>query len=198
MRTLLSPDKPDSQPLYMPNLRDRGRRLFADTASLYWIDARLWREANLSLFHSLCAQEPDLEPARRRAQRMEALLEFVIPVMEELCEETCPDCSDPCCVRARARFELADLIFLHLADQALPLTQAGPEGHATCRHLGKQGCLLPRLSRPWICRWYLCPRQKRLLRHYPASGQRRFELALTRIRSLRRDLEDAFIQAISR
>jgi hypothetical protein len=168
------------------------------SASLYWTDARLWREANLSLFHSLCAREPDLGPARHKAQHMEALLEFVIPVMEELCEETCPDCSDPCCVRARARFELADLIFLHLADQALPLTQAGPEGHAACRHLGKQGCLLPRLSRPWICRWYLCPDQKRLKQHYPASGQQRFELALARIRSLRRDLENTFIQAVSR
>jgi len=168
------------------------------SASLYWIDSRLWREANLSLSRTLGAREPELAVARGTAQRMEALLEFVIPVMEELCDETCPACSDPCCVRARARFELADLIFLHLAGRALPLMQAGPEGHGACRHLGEQGCLLPRLSRPWICRWYLCPRQKRLVRHYPASGQRRFEIALARIRRLRHNLEDTFIQAVSR
>jgi len=49
-----------------------------------------------------------------------------------------------------------------------------------------------------MCRWYLCPEQKRLLRHFPESGQRRFELALERIRKLRRELEDGFIAAVSR
>jgi len=49
-----------------------------------------------------------------------------------------------------------------------------------------------------MCRWHLCPEQKRLLRHFPESGQRRFKLALQRIWVLRRELEDGFIAAISR
>lgn len=173
--------------------------MLADTASLYWIESRLWREANLSLSRTLQALGPLMGPACSKARRMEALLEFVIPVMEELCQGTCPSCSDPCCARARARFDFADLIFLHLSGQAVPVAQAGPDGgRAECRYLGEDGCLLPRLSRPWICRWYLCPDQKRLVRHYPASGQHRFELALMRIRKLRSDLENDFILAVSR
>lgn len=168
-----------------------------DTASLFWIDPQLWREANLSPSRLLRMWSAELEPARTVALRMEALLEEVIPIMEALCDETCPVCSDPCCVRASVRFNLADLLFLHLTGQAVPLAQAGPEERGACRYLGAEGCLLPRLSRPWTCRRYLCPQQKRLLRHYPPSGQRRFELALERIRGLRRDLENVFIQAVT-
>ena len=164
-----------------------------------WSDPYIWREANLSLSRSLRSlPEADLELARHRARRMEVLLEFVIPVMEDLCEKTCPACPDPCCERARARFDTADLLFLHFAEQPLPLAQAGPVDGPGCCYLGAEGCLLPRLSRPWMCRWYLCPEQKRLLRHFPESGQRRFELALERIRKLRRELEDGFIAAVSR
>lgn len=168
-----------------------------ETVSQFWTDPRLWREANLSPSRLLRLWRTELGPVRCMARRMEALLDFVIPVMEELCEATCPACPHPCCVRARARFDLADLLFMHLTGQAVPLAQAGPEGHAGCRYLGPEGCLLPSLSRPWICRWYICPQQRPLLRHYPASGQRRFELALSRIRNLRRNLEDAFILAVS-
>jgi hypothetical protein len=175
----------------------RRKRMIPETAALYWADARLWREANHSLSRLLRIWSGRLGRARRMAQRIEALFCFVIPVMEELCEVTCPACTDPCCLRARARFDLADLLFLHLAGQAIPLAQAGPDDRAACRYLGSTGCILPRLSRPWVCRWYLCPQQKRLVRLDPASGQRRFELALARIRRLRRDLEGTFIQAVS-
>ena len=165
--------------------------------SFFWTEPRLWREANLSLSRTIGARKPELEPLRRRALRLEALLDFVIPLMEELCQERCPACPDPCCISARARFDLSDLVFMHLAGQAVPLAQAGPRENPGCLYLGPRGCLLPRLSRPWICRWYICPQQKRLLRHYPASGQRRFELAISRIRRLRSDLRDAFVLAIS-
>ncbi|MEF8943103.1 MAG: hypothetical protein V5B78_09970 [Desulfohalobiaceae bacterium] len=165
----------------------------------FWLDPYVWREANLSLYLALQALSgANLERARHRARSMEALLEFSIPVMEELCEKTCPACPDPCCARAQARFHVAELLFLHLAEQPVPLAQTGPVDRAGCRYLGNQGCLLPHLSRPWICRWYLCPEQKRLVQHFPESGQRRFELALERIRKLRRDLMAGFIGAVSR
>ena len=171
--------------------------MLSETHVPFWNETRTWREANLSPSRLLRMWRSELDPARKKARRMEALLDFVIPLMEDLCEATCSACSDPCCARARVRFDLADLLFMHLTDQAVPLAQSGPEGHGPCRYLGPEGCLLPRLSRPWICRWYICPQQKTLLRHYPASGQRRFELALSRIRRLRRDLEHDFILAVS-
>ena len=184
--------------LFIDTLKDsKGDRQCARATA--WVDPRVWREANLSLSLALWAlPEADFKLARRKARRMEVLLEFVIPVMEDLCEKTCPACPDPCCARAQARFDTRDLLFLHLAEQPVPLAQAGPVDGPGCRYLGDRGCLLPRLCRPWICRWYLCPEQKRLLLHFPESGQRRFELTLERIRVLRRDLEDGFIAAVSR
>jgi hypothetical protein len=31
------------------------------------------------------------------------------------------------------------------------------------RYWKPKGCVLPRMSRPWICTWYLCPTQKAIL-----------------------------------
>jgi len=68
--------------------------MIPETAALYWADARLWREANHSLSRLLRIWSGRLGRARRMAQRIEALFCFVIPVMEELCEVTCPACTD--------------------------------------------------------------------------------------------------------
>jgi hypothetical protein len=164
-----------------------------------WDDIRVWREANLAISHAVMARREELARARGLAVRMEPLLEFVVQVMEELGQQSCAACQDPCCRSAEAGFDLRDLVFLHLTGQAVPLTQPLSGGAPVCRHLGAAGCLLPRLSRPWVCRWYLCPRQKRLLRlNHPESAQRRFELAMRRIANLRRRLGDELARISSR
>jgi hypothetical protein len=163
-----------------------------------WGDIRVWREANLALSELVGARRTDLAAAFAIARRMEAFLEFAVQVMEDLCPESCAACCDPCCRKAAAGFDFRDLVFLHLTGRAVPLAQTRPGGAPVCSYLGAAGCRLPRMSRPWVCRWYLCPRQKELLRlNHPESAQRRFELALLRAAKLRKALADEFVRAVS-
>jgi len=95
-----------------------------------------------------------------QAKAIKAEYEAIFPLLDRACAATCPWCPTPCCLVADARFDLKDLLFIHLTRGPLPLGQPRGDGHAVCRYLGPSGCLLRRLSRPWICTWYLCPMQK--------------------------------------
>ena len=104
---------------------------------------------------------------------------------------TCPTCSDPCCRRAWVFFDRTDLFFLHLRGLEVPDSQTfGPTGRV-CRFLTDRGCRLPRINRPWLCNWYICPDQIALMTERAPLALAALESGRNRVTRLRRRLRES-------
>ncbi len=160
-----------------------------------WGDPASWQEANESLALLTRLREPDLFRARAIAGRVRKNIELLGPMLDRLCASTCPWCPEPCCVSAVVWLDFSDLLFLHLAGVPVPPAQLRPRTSAPCRFLSPHGCVLPRLARPWVCTWYLCPTQKRRLRQWAPLTQEALLSAQDRVTRARHHLPQAFIQA---
>jgi hypothetical protein len=64
-----------------------------------------------------------------------------------------------------------------------------------CRYASPRGCRLQRLQRPFVCTWYICPAQIRLLQTQ-SPERARLAAVLQQIKTNRRLLEDLYIQTI--
>jgi hypothetical protein len=85
-----------------------------------------------------------------------------------------------------------------MTGQALPLQQNISGHHQVCCYLGSRGCTLPRLSRPFMCTWYLCPTQVSRLKNSPEHGDwKQLYDTLQIIKQHRRMMENAFVVAVS-
>jgi hypothetical protein len=135
--------------------------------------------------------------ARRKAAAIADLIARLDPPMARLSRATCPDCSAPCCLHATLWYDLADLLMMGFARLPWPEGQPMAAVGAHCRYLGPAGCRLPRIRRPWICTWYLCPRQTARLKASRGSERHVIEAALAGIKQLRKGLERDFIAALS-
>ena len=123
-------------------------------------------------------------------------LRIIDPILDSLCNNTCPACKDPCCARALIAFDHADVVFFLLSGQNVPSVQPRPrpEPGVACAYLGPRGCRLPRHRRPWICTWYLCPDQKALTRR---MSQRSLAPRLDAIKAARKKMEVEFIAVVA-
>lgn len=162
-----------------------------------WPTPGSWREINGTLHMLTVMFHPELEPAREMARRVRNRLMPMFPLMDDLCTETCPECREPCCRVATLWYNFQDLLFLHLTDQPLALAQPLSLSRAVCRYLGAKGCTLPRIARPWICTWYVCPPQTSLLRRRWRSEKKRLDPAIEEIKTMRKGMETAFLEAVS-
>ena len=164
-------------------------------SSVPWNTFALWREVNMCLAHTIRQNQPALAECRRQVLQIKHLFELIFPLMDRLCKMTCPDCTNVCCQRAWVWADFRDLLFLHLAGIPLPDSQLVSRSGGHCRYADPDGCRLARIQRPYICTWYLCPAQTRLLMEQP-TDKHRLTAVLHRIKEQRRQMEDAFIQAM--
>jgi hypothetical protein len=66
-----------------------------------------------------------------------------------------------------------------------------------CQYLGKRGCTLPRLSRPFLCTWYLCPTQVSRMKTTIGNGDTTGLIdTLQSVKHHRLMMEEAFIEAV--
>lgn len=159
-----------------------------------WQSREQWQAVNAVIDYLLeRLGEGPLAVIRESAEALNGAYLAIYPVLENMCEMSCPWCEAPCCRVADPRFDLRDLLFIHLIGAPVPIGQPRGEGHGICRYLGPQGCRLPRRSRPWICTWYICPRQKQWLSSNDPRGLKAIERAVGAIKWMRRQLEDEFI-----
>lgn len=108
--------------------------------------------------------------------------------MDRYCHATCHGCQDFCCNADGIYFDLADLIYLLILDNDLPTGQTRAERGAPCRYLAEEGCILPRMCRPFICTWYLCEPQMTLLEAEPLPFQKQFTAVMQMVRRCRQQL----------
>ncbi len=136
-----------------------------------------------------------MSEAVRRARELENCLACISAAFQDICPATCSRCPEPCCLGAGVWFDYRDLIFFHLTGRLVPPAQpmARMAGDG-CRYLGARGCRLGRLSRPWICTWYVCPTQTRRLRR---DGDPAGLLGMVgRSQSLRKEMAAHFIGVV--
>ncbi len=158
-----------------------------------WHRAARWREVNASLVHLLERHHAALGRCREVAALLKRELTAFGPLMDDLCGITCPDCRPPCCATALVWFDFRDLLFLHLAGLPVPTCQPRYPHRRRCRFLSADGCRLPRLRRPWLCTWYLCPSQTAVLR----SRHICLDADIAAVKRLRQELEDTFIAVVA-
>ena len=160
-----------------------------------WNTPVLWQAANDHLNQDVMRNRHRLNEAIEAAKSAKHQIASLFPLMDGLCQQTCPTCTDNCCLRARVWADFRDLLFYHLAEIPVPDCPLLSQENEHCRHAGPRGCRLHRLQRPFVCTWYVCPPQMELLKAQPEE-HRRLVATLQQIKTHRRSMEDLFIQAI--
>lgn len=159
-----------------------------------WGKVSDWKAANAGISHlarHYAGSNPELDLL---VGQLKQTLASLFCDLDKLCKATCPDCTDSCCARAFVWFDFKDLIFIHLTGQPVPERQLMDKKQDICCYLGPDGCTLGRLSRPWICTWYVCPPQMAMVRKWPEKKQEGFNRSLNAIKAYRKKMEDLFIQ----
>ena len=163
-----------------------------------WKQPEKWREINTILTQTTGNKKEGLARASSIAHEVRRQLHAVTKPMDSLCVQTCRFCTDICCLKASIWADFRDLIFWHMSGQAIPLHQTISHVNQSCRYLGNHGCTLPRLSRPFVCTWYLCPSQVSRIRENPKYDDwQGLPGALQSIKQHRKMLENAFVEAVS-
>ncbi len=161
-----------------------------------WGTEDTWQEANRIIGALVERLFSKLKSAVSLASSVFLELEGSFGILDDICLETCPHCPDPCCLNASPWFDYRDLVFLHLNNMAIPPGQPISSWNATCRYYHPQGCTLDRIFRPWICTWYLCAVQTANLKARHVRQWHDLSRTIRNIKILRKEMEDAFIQAI--
>ena len=162
-----------------------------------WAIPISWQAANQAIAYHLQRLRPDLKQPVILAREIKSCLNSVFPILDELCAHSCPWCPEPCCLSALVWFDFKDLLFLHFNNLSIPLAQPKAKSKTPCRHLGPRGCRLPRVARPWICTWYLCPTQTAKLSNGNQAKHNLLNRAFAQIKSDRNLLESEYIRIIS-
>jgi hypothetical protein len=162
-----------------------------------WGSVSAWQEANFSIDFHVKRYYPRLGAVLQIARETCTRLVSIFPALDDICRLTCSRCPDVCCLSASPWYDWRDLIFLHLNRLSIPPNQTISGFTETCCYLGHKGCTLPRVTRPWICTWYLCPAQTANLNARNIDRRRFLNLELGKIKALRLYLEDEFIRVIS-
>jgi len=113
-------------------------------------------------------------------------------VMTRYCELTCPFCEDPCCTGLKVFYNQADMLYLVTLGEELPPGQTRAQAAEPCRYLAPDGCLLPRIIRPYVCVWFICEAQMELFQAESAASQRRFIETMQDVRACRLKIESLY------
>lgn len=160
-----------------------------------WNTPALWQAANAGLSAAFQRNRPAMADPMREAHTIRQHYEALFPLMDNICRLTCLACTDSCCQRAWVWADFIDLLFMHLADIAVPPQQLLRKQGDRCRYAGPTGCRLDRLQRPFICTWYMCPAQTRLLMEQP-TDKHNLSRILQQIKNHRKRMEASYIQAV--
>ncbi|MFP4225193.1 MAG: hypothetical protein ACLFRF_00565 [Desulfobacterales bacterium] len=164
-----------------------------DLIDTTWRTRAQWQAANTALRYLMDRHAGRLDAVCEAAENLRYEFSALYPLLDRLCEMTCPTCEAPCCQAADPRFDLRDLLFMHFTNAAVPIGQPRGEGFTLCRYLGPSGCSLPRQSRPFICTWYICSSQKTLLNIDLSKSYAAIQDSIRTIKSYRKQLETRWL-----
>jgi hypothetical protein len=161
-----------------------------------WNSKASWQEANQSLDFLIQRNFSELDRALSLAHKVQTRLASIFSLLDDLCRVTCPWCPDPCCLSAKVWIDFKDLLFLHLGGHPIPPEQLLPNLKDVCRYWSLKGCVLSRMSRPWVCTWYLCSTHQANLRQKARHTQDEFSGSIQAVKICRTEMEAEFIQIV--
>jgi hypothetical protein len=88
--------------------------------------------------------------------RIRSLITQAAELQRPCVAHVCAGCQDPCCARVHYLFGEKDILYLRLSGQK-PVWRREGFLKKGCWFLGRAGCSLEPLSRPFICHSYICP-----------------------------------------
>lgn len=162
-----------------------------------WASRAAWQAINEAMAFALERRRHMLTELSAWARRIHGRVEALGPLMDALCEATCASCYDNCCNRATVWFDFKDLLCLHLGDISLPPGQLISASGRPCRYGSLSGCTLPRAGRPFVCTWFICGAQKRVLDRCAVSRKAFLRNSLTALKKGREHLENMFTQIVT-
>ena len=162
-----------------------------------WGSSPAWREANRSIDIHIHAYRAELGPAVAIAREVRSRLASIFPFLNDLCMATCRCCPEPCCLTASPWYDFRDLLFLHLSLLEIPRSQPVHDYKDTCCYLSPRGCTLSRITRPWICTWYLCPTQAANMKRRNRRQWETINRTVSEFKRGREQLEVEYIRVIS-
>ncbi len=161
-----------------------------------WAAREEWQAANAAIAAAIEIRPHRFATLRDLAQQIRCRVDLLDPMLDALCANACPDCTDTCCVRATLWYDFKDLLGFHLGTAPVPAYQLVPAPGCTCRFLDASGCALPRIERPFICTWFICPAQKRVLEGWLPSSRQFLGNSLLALKDGRNRMETKFLQEV--
>lgn len=163
-----------------------------------WSDQESWCQMKLSLEISARFQGERLDVAREISHQIENKICSIDGALDILCQATCVDCHDICCGKATLWYDFRDLLFIYLNSDKFPQQQIWKKKDLSCSCLTLSGCSLKRCERPFICTWYICPKQTGVMqkKDFPEEAAH-VTSVLQEIKSNRKMLEKEFIDVVS-
>lgn len=165
-----------------------------------WQSEEAWSQVVLSIgetISALSAQGPELTNIRTLTRQIAQGYKELETVLERICAISCPICLDVCCSRATVWYDLKDLLLIYLNTGTLPDRQIYKQPDHSCCNLTPSGCRLHRSDRPFICTWYICPDQKKVLDGI-LDNENRLALfpTIDKIKRVRKELKEEYVKAI--
>ncbi|MCP3889550.1 MAG: hypothetical protein GY702_11865 [Desulfobulbaceae bacterium] len=157
-----------------------------------WIHGYDWLQVTSSIVRTVSIMGAEVQTLKGLALDISLEYQGIDSQMEELCKKSCISCTDICCVRATVWYDLKDLLVIYLSTGGLPGRQIYRDEAKACCHLTASGCRLPRSERPFICTWYICAEQKKLLSPSSVPGPS-LSGEIEKIKGLRNNLETRYI-----
>ncbi len=162
-----------------------------------WLTTSEWAEVQLSVNQICSSLGEKAVQIQELVQNIQHNYVDIDSRMEQLCADTCIDCQQVCCRTATVWYDLRDLLYIKLADGVIPERQVHRGGDFSCVNLGKNGCLIPRNRRPFICTWYICADQKVVLASLESGGSYgRLSLLIAETQESRKRLERLCIDIV--
>jgi len=93
---------------------------------------------------------------KRYAEEYKACMLKLDPAIEHFTSKVCPYCGTVCCKQKFAFPNKEDIILFWSLDIDIPFYDFNRDINGSCQFLSYNGCVLPRLHRPFRCTWYFC------------------------------------------
>lgn len=129
-----------------------------------WSTPQIWQQMKLSLGMTVAAQGERLDVARAVSRQIGEKFGELDVHLDSLGGATCCHCEDICCHRATLWYDFRDLVFIYLFTSEFPEQQITRGTDLKCSYLASTGCSMVRFKRPFICSWYICPRQTHVMK----------------------------------
>jgi hypothetical protein len=133
-----------------------------------------------------------IEKIRDLAFSASKSMENLDSMLQQHTASVCSECRSVCCINRHSYHSFEDIVYIYALNKKMPAHTAGIQDSMPCQFLGKKGCCLPRLLRPYRCNWYFCSPLLERIEERPSRYYRLFITTLQDITTTRQRLIQEF------